>query len=790
MHTRLRVIGAAMVLGALGALLAAISTSSPAGAATEPNAAWTVSNNTKNHSSSPTVADLDSNGVDDIVIGAQDGWVRAYRDGSSQLMWQAPIIPWGANTPVAIDSTPTVADLDGDGAAEVIVAAGSNYVGEVGKQQGGLVVLNGSTGVVRWQWSGNTDWGDPYGGGTIGGDGYLEGVVSTPAVGDVDGDGHPDIVFGGFDQYIHALDRFGNEVPGFPVFANDTVWSSPALYDVDNDGRLEIFIGTDVYAGAYLDTNIPPQLTPGTFRALDWRDGGVHNLWSSQKLSCETMMSSPAIGDIDGDGRMEVVIGTGNYWASVGGGVCGGWSEVASRSIYAFHLDDGSALGGQWGADGALYLGHGFINASPAIGDVNGDGVAEVVIGDSDGWVYAIAGNGSMLWGVKPAPTGFQIQLGNAPVIADLDGSGTNEVAISTGYATYVLEGGNGGTEQVLERLQSAETTPALGYFGARGWQLIVSSYNTVYGTNRLSAYAMPAPASTVPWAQWRKSANHVGAPPSGGDPLSPQYCRRPTNPAASPSATSGRGYWLLGRDGSIYSFDAPYYGGLSSVGVQSNAIGLAATPSGNGYWILGADGGVFSFGDAAFYGSMGGQRLNAPIVSMAATPTGQGYWLLASDGGVFSFGDAAFYGSTGGMRLNAPVIAMAATSSSRGYWLLASDGGIFSFGDASFYGSTGGMRLNAPVVAMGTDPGGRGYWLLGGDGGVFSFGVAYYGSIPGTGLCGYPGGVKLRAAADGQGYWVAATDGGIFSFGSAVFHGSYPALSGANAAVDMAVRR
>jgi hypothetical protein len=72
----------------------------------------------------------------------------------------------------------------------------------------------------------------------------------------------------------------------------------------------------------------------------------------------------------------------------------------------------------------------------------------------------------------------------------------------------------------------------------------------------------------------------------------------------------------------------------------------MAGTPTGKGYWLVAKDGGIFSFGDAAFYGSMGGKPLNQAIVGMAGTPTGKGYWLVAKDGGIFSFGDAAFYGS------------------------------------------------------------------------------------------------------------------------------------------------
>ena len=109
---------------------------------------------------------------------------------------------------------------------------------------------------------------------------------------------------------------------------------------------------------------------------------------------------------------------------------------------------------------------------------------------------------------------------------------------------------------------------------------------------------------------------------------------------------------------------------------------------AGRGYWLVGADGGVFTYGDAHFYGSTGNIKLNSPVNSIAVTKSGHGYWLIAWDGGVFSFGDAHFHGSTGDIRLNSPVVGMAATKSGNGYWLAAADGGVFSFGDAHFHGS------------------------------------------------------------------------------------------------------
>src|SRR5205814_7435574 len=48
--------------------------------------------------------------------------------------------------------------------------------------------------------------------------------------------------------------------------------------------------------------------------------------------------------------------------------------------------------------------------------------------------------------------------------------------------------------------------------------------------------------------------------------------------------------------------------------------VGLAASPKGGGYWLVARDGGIFSFGDGRFYGSTGNIRLNQPIVGMTAT--------------------------------------------------------------------------------------------------------------------------------------------------------------------------
>jgi hypothetical protein len=121
------------------------------------------------------------------------------------------------------------------------------------------------------------------------------------------------------------------------------------------------------------------------------------------------------------------------------------------------------------------------------------------------------------------------------------------------------------------------------------------------------------------------------------------------------------QGMYLVSSTGVVYSLqgDGSFQGDISAVHLNAPIISMTVDPATGGYWLLGGDGGVFSF-NAPFYGSTGSIKLNKPVVGMTATGDGGGYWFVAADGGVFSFGDATFYGSTGNIKLNKPVVNMA----------------------------------------------------------------------------------------------------------------------------------
>jgi hypothetical protein len=694
---RSRLLGS-LVAAALACSIPAVGDSAAATASGPPqftNAAWTTQLG-PTHLSSPVIADVNGDGHLDVVTADLSGMLHVLdgHTGRDLPGWPQPIqIVPGQN--VASESSPTVADLDHNGRMEIIIGAGSI---DVPGQQGGVEAFN-ANGSVRWRIKTMTVAGQ-------------NGVVSTPAVGDVTGAGFPDVVFGSFDHNIYVVNRFGRALPGFPFDSLDTIWDSPALYDEAHLGRMDIFIGGDASPGGPCGS----QTWSGILRAIRVTSSGPQILWSH--CQHQIFQSSPAIGGMSGDGRMDLVVGTGT-------GPSG--DPEATDSLNAYHLDDGSEVAG-W----PVHL-NGPIFGSPVIGDVTGNGHNDVVVTAcatcTEGRIWAFDGHGHRLWDVVPGAAEHDFtEILSTPILVDLDGDGVNDVAVGQAGEFYLLRGRDGARlYKPLEVNRVVQDSAAVADFGPGvGWRLIIQSWIPQgdglpkHGSGRVESFPLPvAPKIAPAWPQWRLNAEHTASPPA----------------APLPKPTSG--YWLVASDGGIFSYGtADFRGSTGGMHLNQPIVGMARTRSGNGYWLVARDGGIFSFGDARFHGSTGGMRLNQPIVAMAVTPSGNGYWLVASDGGIFSFGDARFHGSTGGMRLNQPIVGMAATPSGNGYWLVAGDGGLFSFGDAHNDGSIGGRRLLAPIVAIAPTSDGHGYWLVGQSGDVFTFGDArYYGSTGGEAL-------------------------------------------------------
>ncbi len=288
-------------------------------------------------------------------------------------------------------ATPAVGDVDGDGDPEIVV---NNLRGQTMVWHAdGTELLDGdanpvTNGVFFVRPNANFEWG-----------------VSSPALCDLDGDGAVEIIFGtkygwNHQNYLHALKYDQSQPAGFPYAVGNggSIVCSPAIGDFDNNGDLEItFISEDNMLHAiHHDGSVV--------------DGFPVAGFTSSSANVGIPCPSPALGDFNGDGSLEIVA-----------------IEVVSVNESHIHVVYADTTGGFTpGTDipGYPIFIPGNSESSPVVGDISGDGLLDVLFGigggseDSPNNLYAFSATGASI-------DGFPITLGGpvrpAPVICDLD---------------------------------------------------------------------------------------------------------------------------------------------------------------------------------------------------------------------------------------------------------------------------------------------------------------------------------------------------------------------------------
>ncbi len=256
---------------------------------------------------------------------------------------------------------------------------------------------------------------------------FGEPVQATPAVGDLNGDGIPEIVTGTVAGEVVVLNARGVEQWRFPLEGRINDWISPCLPDLNRDGKREILIGDD---GGWMNclsgdgkrlwrmhadphTTSTPAIVPGSNGEPETIIYGNENdhivgLSTTGELRWVTQeegqygRNNPTVGDLDNDGDYEVVVHT-------------SFNNPNSRLIAM------DATNGQVVWEAKLNL-HGYV--SNTIVDLDGDGLNEVMVALRSNTIYCFEGNGRERWHTVTGGQAFYW----TPAVADLDGDGRCEI--------------------------------------------------------------------------------------------------------------------------------------------------------------------------------------------------------------------------------------------------------------------------------------------------------------------------------------------------------------------------
>ena len=326
--------------------------------------------------------DINGDGIDDVIIGAPDADPSgAYNAGESYVVFGGRDVGSGGSLNLSgldgvngfvingVDdynhsgeSVSGVGDINGDGVGDVIIAARNYGINTASKS---YVVFGGNN--VGRGGSLNLSSLDGVNGFVINATVQFESSnLSVSGAGDINGDGVNDVIIG---------DRLAS--PNGVIYAGESY---------------VVFGGADVGSGGSLNVSDLDGVNGFVIAGIDQYD--------------QSGISVSGAGDINGDGFADVIIGSSesdeyNPGAGTSYVVFGGASFVDSSSVDLSSLDgdDGFVING-------INLYESFGSSVSSAGDINGDGIADIIIGAPSGRPNDVflAGESYVVFGVRDTP--------------------------------------------------------------------------------------------------------------------------------------------------------------------------------------------------------------------------------------------------------------------------------------------------------------------------------------------------------------------------------------------------
>ncbi|CAN1212972.1 hypothetical protein TUMEXPCC7403_22400 [Tumidithrix helvetica PCC 7403] len=391
-------------------------------------------------SSTPTFADLDGDGDLDAIVGVFRGRLKYYKNtGSATDPVYAEQIGT-ANPFNDIDFgyfyTPTFADVDGDGDLDAIVGVSFgilNYYKNTGS----------ATNPVYAEQVGTAN---PFNGLDVG-------SLSKPTLADLDGDGDLDAIVGerfGTLKYYKNTGSAGN-----PVYTEQTgvanpfngidigLYSAPTLADLDGDGDLDAIVGERFGTLKYYKN------TGSASNPVYTEQTGIANPFNGIDIG---NYSAPTFADLDGDGDLDAIVGerfgTLKYYKNTGS---------ASNPIYAEQTGVANPFNG---------IDIGYLS-TPTFADLDGDGDLDAIVGAYDGTLKYYKNTGSASNPVYIAQTGtanpfngLDVGIISTPTFADLDGDGDLDAIVGERFGTLKYYKNTGSASNPIYAEQTGTANP------------------------------------------------------------------------------------------------------------------------------------------------------------------------------------------------------------------------------------------------------------------------------------------------------------------------------------------
>jgi hypothetical protein len=302
---------------------------------------------------------------------------------------------------------------------------------------------------------------------------------SSPVVADIDGDLETlEIAIGCDDGKLYVWRPDGSDLPGFPVALPNAVESSPAVGDITGGYRNEIVVGCNdgrIYAYDAYGTQL-------------WRYSGTGPI-----------KTTPCLADFNGDGKAEIVFTSGTR-------------------LYVLE-GTGELYGKNWPYEEDV------IFASPAVGDVELDGVPEIAavarVGTSTSKVYLFEGNGELYSGAWPVQLDAAVEAG--PAIGNIQLIPIRRLEIVVGATSgrvYMLHTDGTVWSTVPQVTGSINSSPIIeDVDGDSDLDIVVSSKLWSAGDDRWNGYVTAINGSGSVIAGWPQAPGHwptdVGPLPS-----------------------------------------------------------------------------------------------------------------------------------------------------------------------------------------------------------------------------------------------------------------------------------